>query len=531
VKVRILKKLAVVLPLLVLLWFCRKPTVASWDVDLVLPIVNSQLNIKNFLGDSIFKPDNNGLLNLSVTRTITAVKLDSLIELPDTTIVNSFTVPAVIPATLTPGQVLTGFPVGELIFDVGNGAALKKIDIRSGILKVKFVNDLSEPLDLIYKINSASKNGQTLIILETVPPNKDTLYKSYDLAGYSLSMTGTAGVTYNTIVQTSTVIVNPAANTTTVGYGMGVKAILSYSKITPDYVEGYFGKQTIDIPLDTTRLDFLKNFEASNFMLSSASFNFRILNEFGAEFTSNLSNIKAVNSKNGSIVALTTNQLSNININRATKTGTTVFPTVKTVSLNTSNSNITGFLSNLPDKLTYQGNVKLNPLGNLAGYGDFAFYGTGIKVLADINIPLKFNADYFKLQSLANIDFSNVAQLDNMNYGEFIISASNGYPFKAQIQAYLLDDQMQVVDSLFTPGLNYLERGQIDAQNVVYLPTRSELRVAIHKTRIEKLKKSKKVKLVTYLLLPPNPPDIKIYEHYSLDVNIVAELNYNVQRK
>jgi hypothetical protein len=31
--------------------------------------------------------------------------------------------------------------------------------------------------------------------------------------------------------------------------------------------------------------------------------------------------------------------------------------------------------------------------------------------------------------------------------------------------------------------------------------------------------------------MPPNPPDIKIYENYKYNVNIVAELNYNVSRK
>jgi hypothetical protein len=344
-------------------------------------------------------------------------------------------------------------------------------------------------------------------------------------------MTGISGNVYNTIVQTSTVVVNPAANTTTVTYGDGVKAILNYTGIVPDYIEGYFGQETISIPLDTTRLDFLKNVQAANFVLSSATFDFKIINEFGAEFTSSLSNIKSLSSLNNSTVTLNTNQLSNININRATKAGSSVFPSVKTISLNPSNSNITAFLSNLPDKLTYQGTVKLNPLGNLSGYNDFAYYNTGIKVIADINIPLKFNADYFKLQSIANIDFSNVAQLDRVNYGEFIVSASNGYPFKAQVQAYLLDEQLQTVDSLFVPGANFMERGQIDAQNVVYLPTRSQLRVAIDKTRIENLKKCKKVKIVTYFLMPPNPPEIKIYENYSFDINIVAELNYNVQRK
>ncbi|MGZ3899960.1 MAG: hypothetical protein ACXVNQ_06330, partial [Bacteroidia bacterium] len=253
--------------------------------------------------------------------------------------------------------------------------------------------------------------------------------------------------------------------------------------------------------------------------------------EFGAEFTGNLSNIKSINTTNSSNVNLITSQLSNININRATRVGTTVYPSVKVVSLTNTNSNITSFLSNLPNKLSYQGSVKLNPLGNLSGYNDFAFYNTGVKVVADINIPLKFTADYFKLVSTSNLNFSNLKQLDHVNYGEFIISTSNGYPFQAKLQAYLINDQGATIDSLLLPGANIVDRGLIDSQNIVYQSARSELRIPLDKEKIEKLKSSKKVRIETYFIMPPNPPDIKIYEDYTFDVNIRAELNYRVERK
>ena len=509
---------------------CRKPNVSNWDVDVIFPIVKSTLNIKNFIGDSIFIPDNTGLLSLNVTRQVTAIKLDSLLKLPDTTIINTFTVPVFFPTTLTPGQSLTFFPASELHFDISNGIALKKVDVKSGLLTIKFTNDLTEPLDLLYIIPSAQKNGQPLTISETVPPNNVPLFKTYDLSGYSLNMRGINGTVYNTIVQQYTVSVNANANPVQVTYGQGAKTTLTYSKIIPDYVEGYFGQQTIALPFDTAHIDIFNNFQASNFMLNDARLNFKILNEFGTEFAASLFNIKSVNSKNANVVSLTNSTLSNININRASKAGTTIYPSIKSVSLTNTNSNIVPFLSNLPNKLTYQGSINVNPLGNLSGYNDFAFYNTGIKVLADISIPLRFNADYFKLSSTSTVDFSNVKQLENVNHGNFIISALNGYPFRAQIQAYLMDNQNQIIDSLFLLGTNFIERANLDAQNNVTSPNQSKLNVPITPIRIQNLKKAKLIKLVTYFIMPPNPPDIKLYEDYSFDINIVAELNYNVKR-
>ncbi len=523
----VLRKICLLFLILFAFYACRKPSAANWDVDVVFPVVKSTLNIKNFIGDSIFVADNTGLLSLNVNREITAIKLDSLLSLPDTSIVNTFTVP--FPTNLTPGQSLTFFPSTELDFDISNGVSLKWLDIRSGQLTVKFTNDLTEPLDLLYVIPSAKKNGQPLTIFETVPPTPAVLVKTYDLTGYNLNMRGANGLKYNTIVQAYTVTLNPNANPVSVLFGQGAKAELTYSDIIPNYVEGYFGQQTISIPLDTANFDIFNNFQASNFLLNNATLNFKILNEFGAEFTANLSNIKSINSYNSNSVTLNNGSLSNMNINRATKVGYTIFPSIKTVSLTNTNSNIVPFLSNLPNKLTYQGSINVNPLGNLSGYNDFAFYNTGIRVLADINIPLRFNADYFKLISTSIVDFSSVKQLENVNQGNFIISALNGYPFRAEIQAYLMDDQNQVVDSLFIPATNFIEKGVTDAQNIVTSPTQSKLVVPFSKARIENLRKTKAIKLVTYFRMPPNPPDIKIYENYSIDLNIIAELNYNVK--
>ena len=60
---------------------CLKQTNTNWDSDFVLPIANSSLNIKNFFGDTLLKPDNNGLLNFVFNRELLAIKLDSLINI------------------------------------------------------------------------------------------------------------------------------------------------------------------------------------------------------------------------------------------------------------------------------------------------------------------------------------------------------------------------------------------------------------------------------------------------------------------
>ncbi len=521
------KKIWLLGPVLLLLLGCRKSTNANWDVDVVLPVVNSVLDIKNFVGDSLFKTDKNGLMTLSIHRQIAYIKLDSLLNLPDTTFISKFT-NTVFPIGLQPGDSFTNAPITELSFNVGTGIELKRVDIRQGLLHIKFSNDLSQPLDIRYVIANATKYGP-LVITETIPPGQNSLVKEYDLSGYSLNMQGISGNKFNTISQAYTLALNPAATSSvTIFIGQGAALELGYSEIIPQYAEGYFGNQSVNLALDTARVGLVKNFKASNFLLSDATMNFSIINEFGAEFRGNLTNVKSINTPDNKLIQLNNSHLSSININPASKNGSVISSSTTVLSFNTANSNITSFISNLPDKLTYQGQIDLNPNQNHRGWSDFAFYNTGIKILADINIPLRYTANYFRLNTNSVTDFSSVSQLDKVNYGRFVIFATNGFPFNASLQAYMYNDQNLVIDSLLTFDANTIMAGAVDYYNVVQTPTASKLIISMDKAKIENLKKCKSIKVVSNFIMPVNPPEIKILDSYQISVNIVAEVNYNV---
>jgi hypothetical protein len=515
---------------------CRKPTTANWDVDVAIPLVNSTLSIKNFIGDTIFKADNTGLLHFYVTREITSIKMDSLLSLPDTLVAKTFSLPVPQQFTVNPGQALPLFPPADLEFDISNGVAIKTFDMRSGSLTIKFSNKVSQPLDMIYLIPGATKNGVPLTISETIPPGDNSLIKTYDLAGYTFNMRGQSGVDHNTVAQEYTVTVNPNAGPVILPQALSytvAEISIDYNKLVPQYVEGYFGQQTVNLPLDTVELNLVDNFQAHNFMLSDATLNFKIDNAFGVDFRGSLSNIKAINSVNNSVVSLSASQLSDININRATKAWNTPSVSTKIVSLNSGNSNIAPFLSNLPDKLTYQGSININPspLGNSSGYYDFAYYDKGLQVKADIDIPMRFSASSFQLTSKAAVELGSIEQFDNVKGGNFVVLATNGYPFKAQLQAYMLDEGGSVIDSLFVPGQNIIESGQLNNQNVVVSPYFSKVLIPVTVPKIQNMRRTRSIQIITRLLMPPNPPDVKIYEHYKIDVNIVAEITYNVERK
>lgn len=505
---------------------CKKEKFAYWDVDLVSPIARGTLNIKNFFGDSLFQSDSSQVLHLKFFKKVADIKVDTLVKLKDTTMTYSFI--ALFNATVGPNTMLF-YKEEEIDFQIPNDARLRYGIVREGTLNVKYTNTTRLPLLFQYKLKSATQNNNTFYITEIIPPGTTPTIKSYNFNGYDLSFTGTSGNKYNTIVHSFTVYTAPNAQPDSILFGQGINAEISYEKIIPQYMEGYFGQQNIRIPYDSAVLGFSKTLEASNFQISSASINFQIVNDFGADVQGQLDTVHSINTTHHSAILLNSSNLKNININRATKTGNWSNPvnsTTTTIQLNTSNSNLKPFIENLPDYLGYSGMIKVNPFGNLSATNDFAYYNTGIRLFADMDVPLILSANYFRLQDVLEINFENIKQLNNVNEGRILFNVSNNYPFKVKLQAYLLDENSTVLDSLLLPTNNTIEMAFVNANNDITAPRNSQLIAFMNKSTIENLKKSKKIKLVSYMYLPPSPPDVKIYDSYYLDVVISVDVNY-----
>jgi hypothetical protein len=402
------------------------------------------------------------------------------------------------------------------------------VDVRKASLHLKFSNTTSQPIDLVYQLPGAIKNGLRFTISETVPPGVNSLEKNYDLSGYSISLRGVSGKDVNMLSQTYTITVNPNADTLVLQPGQGALIDVTYTEIIPQYVEGYFGNSIIKLDPDTTKIDLMEKFRPTNFMLADVTMAFRVVNEFGADFRANIFNVKSINSSNGTSITLNTNKLSAININRATNLYGAPQSTTWTTVFTATNSNIVPFISNLPDQLTYQGEIQINPPPLQNTQHDFAYYQTGLRIFADINIPMRFRADDFRLESKTATDFTNVEQLDNVNGGNFIINVTNGFPFAAKLQAYMQDVSGNIIDSMLVNGANQVAGGQINAQNEVISPMKSRVVVELDEKKIANLKKCKSVKVTSLFIMPPQPPDITIYDAYTIDMNIIAELNYHV---
>ena len=84
---------------------CRKEMEkASWDTDILAPIISASMNINNILPDSILQANADSSMKIVFNNDLYKIDIDTLFNIADTTIHNGYALP--FPTTLNPGQVL-----------------------------------------------------------------------------------------------------------------------------------------------------------------------------------------------------------------------------------------------------------------------------------------------------------------------------------------------------------------------------------------------------------------------------------------
>jgi hypothetical protein len=165
-------------------------------------------------------------------------------------------------------------------------------------------------------------------------------------------------------------------------------------------------------------------------------------------------------------------------------------------------------------------------MGNLSGGNDFAWYGKGLRVLMNLNIPLSLIANNLTLSDTVPLNVNQDTTGTYVKSGNLYLIADNGFPFEAQVQLYLLNDQLQVTDSLFAQ--NIAAAAPVDGNLKVTSPRRSILTVPASAELLNKVFKTKKVRIVTrFLTVPPNQY-LKIYSYYKFSLKMAADFVLHV---
>ncbi|MDQ3047826.1 MAG: hypothetical protein M3R27_09790 [Bacteroidota bacterium] len=525
-------KKAILLPTLVFLlafFACRKELEKpSWDTQILAPLINASLDINNLLPDSILQANADSSLKIVYNSDIFKLTIDSLFSIPDTILSNFYTVP--FGFTITGGSTIIS-NTSETTYQL-QGVELRKVIVKSGFVKYTVKSKVQEVTQFVYTLPCAKLGGVPFTFTATVPAGSASspgVYSQvFDLSGYTIDLTGPLNNKVNTIY--NSLVVSNAGASVFVSPSDSIKIENTFFDIIPSYAKGYFGQNTIDIGPELTDFSLFSRITDGTIQLEDVNLNLKLENPIGLDARVYFNNLSSVNTRSGTTINLSNSIIgSPININRASESGGTVYPTYSNFPLTVSNSNIKPMIENLPDKFGYSMQLITNPLGNISGSNDFIYADRLFKARLEMEIPLSLVATNLTLTDTLDFNISS-GDAQNVHSGTITLFANNGFPFDAGLQMYTLDENNVITDSIFGYA-NTIDEAPVNASLRAIGKKLTKISIPLSESKMSMLYSTKKIVLKVKFNTSSQPQYIKIYSDYTIDVKLVGDFNYTIHLK
>lgn len=507
-------------------WSCQKDNDdTNWNTDALLPLAYMNLSIGDLVPDSLLTVDENELVFLSFSDTIFELKLDTLIELPDTAVTESFNIPVAF--EVPPGSQLSN--ISEEIQIESNDIELRRASIQEGVVLLNLTSTFQGAVIATYTIPDATLNGVPLTVTELVPPategSPSTTYISLDVSGYELDFTN-GDDPFNTLPTLLTVVADPDGEPLQVNAGDGFELTTTFQGLLPYFAEGYFGQQVAETGNEVQEIDAFNIIESGSIDLEEVSVNLKILNGLGVDIRANILSFNALNSLTTTNIGLNHSLIgSPINLNRATYNAETINYSEYNIALNNTNSDIDLMLESLPEAFEIDAELELNPLGNVSNHHDFAFAKSSIAGVLDVDIPLCLIADQLQLADTSDFSLGEDETLNNINSGTLIIQLDNGFPLEGWIDFIAINDEGST-RTLLENG--HFLSGMTNSGNVVTNATFSQISIELDRDDIEWLKTTGQLIIRARFNTSNLSEQVKIFSNYNIDIKIIADFNYNI---
>lgn len=515
---------------------CRKDA-TSWDTGIVIPLAHASLSIDNLLVDSLSTTNADGSVRIVYSTKFLGLDMDTLFNIPDTTVRNVYTFPVPIYNVIAPFNVAPGTP-NQTTFGAGDAQLVFGL-LSEGHMLVRLQNDIRRRIIVRYQIPGATLNSIPFDTSITVPAAPDSLHGyimnvAIDLSDYSVDFTGANNDRVNTLTTTFSAEIDPTELVPTTIYPSDtVAAVNTISGIKPFYIRGYFGNETIEIGPEETGFSLFQRVQSGSIGLDSLTMSIDIDNYIGMDSRLTINNIWSRRSLTNQTVYLNNPVIGTpININRGVYSSTwgEVIPSSYNFTFDNSNSNAKALVENMPDQLGYDVTLVTNPLGNVSGNNDFLYAAHTIDATLNVEMPLSLFADQLVIADTILPDFSSFSNHDDILKGTLTLTAANSFPFDAVIDIYFIDASSTVTGSVVAPA-NLISSGPVSLVNGYYVSqgfSNSVLTIPLNETQTQALFRSTKIVFVSRFDTNSNPAFAKIYGSNRLDLNLSADFDYRM---
>jgi hypothetical protein len=338
-----------------------------------------------------------------------------------------------------------------------------------------------------------------------------------------LDLTGESGSSFNRIAATFSVVVDPEApQSANVSPGDVIDFELQFEDPKVSYARGYFGAHSYSLN-EIVDFSALANMPDGILNLEQTSMEFSIRNAVGVDAQIDIAEISNYNQLTQTSVALEHPTLFEpLNITRAQDNGGIVDAFEYNFNVNSSNSNLDAFFENLPSQFQLQGDVTINPLGNVSDGNDFVYTDDALQAGFRVDVPLKIGLQNIHL---ADTLFLTNAAPDIPLNGKLLLWISNGYPVETSVSLYIIENGQRVT---LAEGMLINSATPSSTPNA---PVAAESWIEIETTEstLSKLNEENPLLIDVVLHTPGAPTPVGLYANQFIDFRLIVDGTYTLQ--
>lgn len=497
----------------------------KWDPDFAGPLVKTSMSLQDLALDSIayVSTDQDGLLYLVYEGEAGSLTGSEIVSLDDQQFdVNVSLSPAQISDININDSVMAFYNV-PITFNFTNDMDLDSFMLQEGELEIELTNQLPSDCRVVFNMPSVKQNNETLNNSVSVAAGGNATL-SFPLSGARFNLASLSPA-YNRLPVDVFLYVKKGSRLPSLTDQLNVK--VRFKNLDYEHLFGLFSSEKIQSIHDTLDLNVVENAGIKGFTIEDPRLKFRFYNSFGVPVIAGIEPVEFISSGGSTTGIIGIPSPLPIPVPTYQQIGQLL---VDSFELNKQTSNFASELSKKPSRFSYFAEGAIAP-GSKRG---FLSHNSIFKVEVAAEVPLWGSVQAFVLEQESDFVADLPEETDYIRSLNLKLFSVNRFPMSIELQAYFMDSNGQVLDSLLSDGSQLLPAASVDANGRVNEGSPHTLNIPFNQSRIGALKAANRIKIRAQLDTynsGGNYPSVKFYEDYDLKIRLALQVGLTIEEE